>query len=69
MAPPKTAVVPSYDQKTEKVNEYYINEYQILSVTGPQERALSEKYELLLEIVCVEFLFLWYKKDEHNKSC
>ena len=30
VAPPNTAVVPSYDQKTEKVNEYWINEYQML---------------------------------------
>ena len=32
VAPPKTAVVPSYDPKTEKVKEYQINEYDILSV-------------------------------------
>ena len=28
------AVGPSYDQRTEKSNEYQINEYQILSVKG-----------------------------------
>ena len=39
VAPLKSFMVTSYDQKNEHLNEYLINEYLILSVDGDKHKA------------------------------
>ena len=73
MAPPKTSVVTSYDQKPKKVNEYQINEYEILSVTFfyfvfPYFLHLSvyAHIEVLVTFLLVNFLGLLVITRDHG---